>query len=89
MQPDAETTKAPRKRSEPKYSPDQLRQLFERTGVEPTVDTDEAAALLDRKSQTLRRWACNGDGPITPRRINGRLRWSIADIRAIVSGVAA
>lgn len=45
-----------------------------------TVGTSEAAYHLGRKPQTLRKWACYGDGPIRPVRINGRLAWCIADL---------
>jgi hypothetical protein len=58
------------------------RRLFERTGVAEHVPTDEAAVLIGRQPQTLRRWASEGSGPIRPRRVNGRLMWSVDDIRA-------
>ena len=51
-----------------------------------TVNTDTAAAYLDRKPQTLRTWACKENGPIRPLRVNGRLAWRVADLRAIVQG---
>jgi hypothetical protein len=44
-----------------------LDQLRERTRVDETVDTATAAALFGYTGQTLRRWACRGDGPIRPR----------------------
>ncbi len=72
----------------PALSPDEFRHLHERTGVEQTVDTAEAATLLGRKPQTLRRWACDGSGPIRPRKVNGLLRWSVAEIRALLGGNA-
>lgn len=53
----------------------------------PAVDTATAAHWLNRRSQTLRCWACREDGPIRPRRINGRLAWSVDDIRRVL-GVA-
>ena len=62
------------------------RELHARTDVEETVSTAEAAVLLGYQQQTLRRWACQGDGPIRPRRVNGRLRWSVAEIRALLAG---
>ena len=65
---------------------DERRALHARTDVEETVATAEAAALLGYQQQTLRRWACQGDGPIRPRRVNGRLRWSVAEIRKLLSG---
>jgi len=51
-----------------------------------TVNTDIAAAHLDRKPQTLRTWACKESGPIRPVRINGRLAWRVSDLRALTSG---
>jgi hypothetical protein len=51
-----------------------------------TCDTDTAAALINKKPQTLRRWACLGVGPIQPVRINGRLHWSLAKLRALAAG---
>lgn len=66
----------------------ELRRLHERTAVEQTVDTDTAAVLINKKPQTLRRWACKGDGPIQPVRINGRLHWSLAKLRALAAGQA-
>lgn len=50
------------------------------------VSTAEAARALNRKSQTLRRWACYGSGPIQPLRIHGRLGWRVADIRRLLDG---
>lgn len=52
----------------------------------PTVKTSEAAYYLNRKSQTLRAWACFENAPIRPVRINGRLAWNVADIRALLNG---
>jgi hypothetical protein len=57
-------------------------------GIEATVTTDEAAAILNRKPQTLRKWACLECGPIRPIRINGRLAWPVSDLRKIVNGEA-
>jgi len=48
------------------------------------VDTACAAWHLGRKPQTLRDWACHEDGPLRPVRINGRLAWSVAQIRQLV-----
>lgn len=48
------------------------------------LPTDEAAHQINRRPQTLRRWACVGDGPIQPIRINGRLAWKVADIRKLL-----
>ena len=53
------------------------------------IPTDAAAYHLNRKDQTLRVWACLENGPLRPIRINGRLAWSVADIKTLVSGGAA
>lgn len=52
----------------------------------PTVPTDAAAYYLNRKPQTLRAWACLENGAIRPVRINGRLAWPVASIRALLEG---
>ena len=52
----------------------------------PTIKTNEAAYYLNRKSQTLRAWACFEKGPIRPVRINGRLAWYVADILKLLNG---
>lgn len=54
----------------------------------PTVPTEQAAYYLLRRPQTLRGWACAEDGPLRPVRINGRLGWPVAAIKAVL-GVAA
>lgn len=53
----------------------------------PTVPTDAAAFYLNRKPQTLRVWACLENGALRPLRVNGRLAWPVADIRALLGGV--
>ena len=55
----------------------------------PTVPTGQAAYYLMRRPQTLRGWACAEDAPggLRPVRINGRLAWPVAGIRAVL-GVA-
>lgn len=78
---------APRGRDRP-LSHEELSQLFQRTGVEPTVTTQQAAAMLGFRPQSLRRWACKGDGPIRPSHVNGRLRWSVAEIKAVLAGTS-
>lgn len=50
----------------------------------PHASTDQAAFYLLRRPQTLRLWASRGDGPITPLRVNGRLAWPVAEIRALL-----
>lgn len=62
------------------------RQLCEAVAVDHTVGTQEAAVLLGVAPQSLRRWSCQGSGPLRPRHVNGRLRWSVADIRAVLAG---
>ncbi len=54
----------------------------------PTVCTAAAAHYLHLAQQTLRVYACRDKGPISPRRINGKLHWATADIRKLL-GVAA
>lgn len=50
------------------------------------VNTACAAFHLNRKDQTLRAWACLENGPIRPSRVNGRLSWSVAQIRELLNG---
>lgn len=52
------------------------------------VDTACAAFHLTRKPQTMRAWACLENGPLRPIRINGRLSWSVSDIKRLLSGGA-
>lgn len=62
---------------------------FIRDSIQAVIPTDVAAAALNRRPQTLRKWACLENGPIRPVRINGRLAWRVADIQALLNGVAA
>lgn len=50
------------------------------------VATDAAAYYLMRRPQTMRAYACLENGPIRPIRINGRLAWSVADIKQLLTG---
>lgn len=51
------------------------------------VDTATAAFHLNRRPQTLRTWAMGRkDAPLRPVRVNGRLSWAVADIRAVLAG---
>ena len=50
------------------------------------LPTNEAAFHLNRAQQTMRLWAMRG-GPLRPIRINGRLAWPVAEIKALM-GVA-
>lgn len=52
--------------------------------VRPILNTNEAAAILCRKPQTLRKWAALECGPVRPVRILGRLGWRTADILRLV-----
>jgi hypothetical protein len=54
------------------------------------VDTAAAAYYLNRRPQTLRGWASAETFPdgLRPVRVNGRLAWSVAAIKAVI-GVAA
>ena len=79
----APLTTATRKRRE--LTNDELKQVLDRTGVEQFTDTVEAASLLRVKPQTMRRWACYGSGPIQARRVAGRLRWAVADIKKLLA----
>lgn len=55
----------------------------------PGVPTPQAAHYLNRRPQTLRGWACAETFPdgLRPVRINGRLGWPVAGIKAAL-GVA-
>lgn len=48
------------------------------------LDTETAAYHLSREPQTLRVWACKGNGPIRPLRVHGRLAWPTAEIRRLL-----
>jgi hypothetical protein len=52
------------------------------------ITTAAAAFYLNRQPQTLRSWACSEKGLIRPMRINGRLAWSVAAIRALLGGTS-
>jgi len=52
------------------------------------VETACAAFHLMRRPQTMRAYACLENGPIRPIRINGRLGWPVAAIRALLNGGA-
>ena len=50
------------------------------------VTTEEAAKTLNRKPQTLRKYACLGTGSIRPVRVNGRLMWRVSDLARLLAG---
>jgi hypothetical protein len=56
-----------------------------RADIPAVLPTHEAAPLINRAPQTLRKWACLDNGPIRPIRINGRLAWRVADLQALLS----
>lgn len=60
----------------------QIIPLSEETRVR--VPTHVAAFHLNRAEQTLRGWACRDDGPIRPVRVNGRLAWSVDEIKQLL-----
>ncbi|WP_404980338.1 DNA-binding protein [Caballeronia sp. LZ019] len=62
--------------------------LMQRGDLPSVLPTDEAAAAINRKPQTLRKWACLENGPIRPVRINGRLAWKVSDLQALLNGGA-
>lgn len=56
------------------------------TSLPRIMTTQQAATFLNRAPQTLRTWASKGNGPIKPRRINGRLAWLVDDLRRLLEG---
>ena len=52
-------------------------------------NTEEAAAHLLRKPQTLRGWAMRENGPIRPVRVGVRLMWPVGEIRRVLGLEAA
>lgn len=50
------------------------------------LTTKEASKALNRADQTLRKWACSGEGPIKPIHIHGRLAWPADEIEKILQG---
>jgi len=63
--------------------------LLQQTGLPEVLPTNEAAPLINRAPQTLRKWACLENGPIRPIRINGRLAWRVSDLQTLLNGGAA
>ena len=51
--------------------------------------TNEAAQIINRQPQTLRKWACLENGPIRPIRIHGRLAWKKSDLEKLINGEVA
>jgi hypothetical protein len=65
------------------YKRDLFRPLEEVT--RPILSTKEVAYYLNRKPQTVRTWACNGNGPIRPlpRKGGGPLDWATPDVKRL------
>lgn len=63
-----------------------ISKLMAQAGLPEVLPTEAAAASINRKPQTLRKWACLENGPIRPVRINGRLAWRVSDLQALLSG---
>lgn len=59
------------------------------TSFPEILPTNEAAPLINRKPQTMRKWACLENGPIRPVRINGRLAWLVSDLQKLLNGEEA
>lgn len=58
--------------------------------TKPNLTTEEAAFYCDRAEQTMRMWACKQPAGVPrPIRINGRLAWPVASIRALLNGECA
>lgn len=49
------------------------------------VETSCAAHHLNRKAQTLRHWASSEAGALRPVRVNGRLAWSVEQIKKLLN----
>lgn len=76
--PNAAETSAAGMRAQPYPLLDQEFRMF--------VNTACAAYHLNRKVQTMRAWASLENGPLRPVRVNGRLAWSVADIKRLLNG---
>lgn len=63
--------------------------LMEKAGIPTTLTTVQAAAALNRKPQTLNKWAFTNSGPVLPVRVNGRLAWPADQIAALLNGEIA
>lgn len=65
-----------------------INRLLAQANLPEVLPTNEAAAAINRRPQTLRKWACLENGPIRPIRINGRLAWRVSDLQALLNGSA-
>ena len=55
------------------------------TDLPEVLTTNQAAALINRNPQTLRKWACLKKGPILPIHIGGRLAWKVSDLEKLLN----
>jgi hypothetical protein len=62
----------------------QVKNVYQTADLAAVLPTDEAARAINRRPQTLRKWACLENGPIRPIRINGRLAWRVADLQTLL-----
>jgi hypothetical protein len=65
---------------------DHIQVVISSTDLPEVFSTKLAAITINRKPQTLRKWACLECGPIRPIRINGRLAWRVSDLRKLLNG---
>jgi hypothetical protein len=65
---------------------DHIQVVISSTDLPEVLSTKLAAITINRKPQTLRKWACLECGPIRPIRINGRLAWRVSDLRKLLNG---
>lgn len=63
-----------------------INHFMTRAGLPEVLSTEVAAAVINRRPQTLRKWACLENGPIRPIRINGRLAWKVTDLQKLLNG---
>jgi hypothetical protein len=58
------------------------------TDLPIVLTTDKASVYINRRPQTLRKWACLDNAPngIRPIRINGRLAWKVSDLQKLLEG---
>ncbi len=55
--------------------------------TKPTLTTAEYAYYTNIKPQTARVHACKENGPLRPRRVNGRLHWSTGETKTLLGVV--
>lgn len=60
--------------------------LVDLHGLPAILPTKQAAQVINREAQTMRKWACLNCGPIKPIRINRRLHWRLSDLKKLLAG---